>query len=125
MSWHYWLAQRAGYDSLICSEDICTYLRYVVKAAIGIGFLGALAMGLAIGTFVIMGDSIAWLVFIILHGWIDPHLALAFLVGVVISAIIGTIVGAILAGKTIARTDLAKAVYGSLHDKLCSRIEIE
>lgn len=125
-SWHYKLATQWGsYYPDIESNDICTYLRKIAKALIGMAALSTLALLLGGGFLYMTGDFIAWLVFVLLHGWVEPDAAGGFLAMAGLAAVIGAGWGGYRGTKAaVQNSELVGAAWDSVHNKICARIQI-
>lgn len=122
-SWHYWLADKSGFDPDWNNNDICTYLRHIIKTVIGCLFGAVLGLALTVLVAWIFGDFIAWAIFVLLHGWIAPDIAsvaigvLSIGAGCAIAFFGGK--GAVVA---VDNVPLARAAWDSLHNKICARV---
>lgn len=126
-SWHYRAAVVADYDPDWDNQDICTYLRFLGKAALIAFAIGLLGLLVVVSAALIIGDFIAWLVYLLLNGWIEPYVGAVSIVlaGMVAAVIFGSSRGYKYAKSTAEKHDVVRATIDSLRHKICVPIKVK
>lgn len=124
-SWHFWLAGQWAFGANEAS-DFCTYLRWVALGATKVLFLAIIGIVSAALVGWVIGDFLGWLIAGLLHGFVEPWVALVFLYFMLGGVLVGAFLGARAAAPVVADHSPAflRNAYWILKDRVCYRVEV-
>jgi hypothetical protein len=123
----YRFAEKMGdYDPDIHGADICAFVRRVFVGVIGSAALAALV--LLVGGFAawLVGDFVAWVFYVINHGWISPYIGAGITLVVIVLVSAYYVIKLALRGTKAAvqSSEVLSAGWDSVHHRICARLEI-
>ena len=124
-SWHYRFVQRIGVGNRY-PENLCDYIGTFMQCTLLVSIVSAIA-GFVLW---VLADFLAWLIVGIIYGFVEPGvLAGVVLILLGLAAIVG-ILEVICKGtqksfSVVSNTELSKAVFSSIKDKVCYQVEFK